>query len=200
MANTKIIGLTGPYCAGKNHVALRLEKRLLPVLDVDKLGHEIIENEKGLLIKRFGEDILSGEGFIDRKRLGQKVFGKPKELAALEEIIHPAANKKTLEWINLQTENACFINAALLHQSSAFELLDAVIIVEAALPVRLLRAKKRDDLPWISIFKRFWSQRKFRYQFFAKKTDTYIVRNSSSGTVLEDRIDEILSLLGIGKV
>jgi len=204
MADTKIIGLTGPYCAGKNHVALLLGKRLLPVLDVDKLGHEIIENEKGLLIKRFGEDILSGEGFIDRKKLGQKVFGKPKELAALEEIIHPAANKKTLEWIKARTEDACFINAALLHHSSAFELLDAIIIVEAALPVRLLRAKKRDGLPWIAIFKRFWSQRKFRYQFFARKTDTYIVRNSSAFTSLEDslenRIDEILSLLGIGKV
>jgi dephospho-CoA kinase len=38
----KLIGLTGTYCAGKNHVASLLEQRRLPVLDLDKLGHEVI--------------------------------------------------------------------------------------------------------------------------------------------------------------
>jgi len=200
MENIKIMGLTGSYCAGKNYIALSLEKRLFPVLDVDKLGHEVIESEKERLITRFGEDILGPQGLIDRKKLGQKVFGRPKELAALEEIIHPAVNNKTLEWINARQEKACFINAALLHRSSAFELLDAVIVVKAPLLVRLFRAKKRDRLPWMSLFKRFWSQRKFRYQFFAKKTDTYRVSNSFGCTNLEERIDEILSLQGISKV
>ena len=196
----KVIGLTGSYCAGKNHVASLLEKRLFPVLDVDKLGHAVIEDEKELLVTRFGEDILDGEGLINRKKLGSKVFGRPKELIALEEIIHPAVNIKTLEWIKERTEKACFINAALLHRSSAFTTLDAVIIVKAPLLTRLIRAKKRDNLPWMSIFKRFWSQRKFCYKFFAKKTDTYIVRNPSGCMNLDDRINKILSLRGIGKV
>ena len=129
MKDKKVIGITGVYCAGKNNVSLLLEKRGFPVLDVDKLGHRIIETEKERILARFGEDILSAGGLIDRKRLGAKVFGKPKELAALEEIIHPGVNLETLNWINARKENACFINAALLHRSSAFEVLDAVIIV-----------------------------------------------------------------------
>ena len=214
MEEKTIIGLTGPYCAGKNHIALLLEQRSFPVLDVDKLGHEVIEILKECLTTRFGADILNPEGFIDRRKLGQKVFGKPEELAALEEIIHPEVNRKTLEWINAREESACFVNAALLHRSSALEVLDAVIIVKAPLFVRLLRAKKRDHLPWASLIKRFWSQRKFRYQFFAKNTDIYTVSNRSDCTgfvcfgsrklsrrdKLENRIDEILSLLGISKV
>jgi len=196
----KIIGITGSYCAGKNYIAHLLEQRFFPVLDVDKLGHEVIEEEKKRLVTRFGEDIIRPDGLVDRKRLGQKVFGKPKELAALEEIIHPEVNRKTLEWLETRKDKTCFINAALLHRSSASEALDAVILVEAPLLVRLRRAKKRDNLPWISLIKRFWSQRKFNYQFFIKKTDIYRVGNPSGCTNLEERIDEILSLQGISKV
>ena len=198
MKDKKLIGLTGFYCAGKNHVAQLLEKRGLAVLDVDKLGHGIIETEKERILARFGEDILSPGGTIDRKRLGAKVFGKGAELAALEEIIHPGANRETLAWIEGREEKACVINAALLHRSSAFEMLDAVIIVEAPLFARLLRARKRDRLSWLQLIKRFFSQRKFNPQYYRKKTDIYKVDNSL--VCSENRIDEILSLLGIIRV
>ena len=206
--NTKFIGLTGSYCAGKNHVALLLEQRLFPVLDVDKLGHEVIEAEKEQLLRRFGGDIVTSEGHIDRKRLGAKVFGRPKELAALEDIIHPAVNRNTLDWMNTRKEGVCFINAALLHRSSAFEVLDSVILVESPFLIRLLRARKRDNLPWLSLLKRFRSQREFNSQLFRGKTDIYRVENSgyfglgehSRRKKLENRIEEILSLQGINRV
>ena len=201
MKNKKIIGLTGLYCAGKNHVALLLEQRGLPVLDADKLGYKVIEMEKENLLARFGTDILGEEGLIDRKRLGAKVFGKPGELAALEDIIHPRVNRETLDWLNTREEKACVINAALLHRSAVFEVLDAIIIVEAPLHVRLLRARKRDHLPWTALIKRFQSQSKFTSQYSRGKTDIYRVENfgfSCCGTQskLETRINEILSLMG----
>jgi len=207
MNNKKIIGLTGSYCAGKNHIAAIFERHSIPVLDVDKLGHWAIETEKERLLERFGNDILSQDGSmsIDRKRLGSKVFGKQKELQALEEIIHPAANRETIAWINSLTETVCVINAALLHRSSALGMLDAVIIVEAPFFVRLLRGKKRDHLPWIALLRRFNSQRKFGAQFFNTITDIYRVKNSvcfsfnrdSAEKKLNKRVDEILSLEGI---
>jgi dephospho-CoA kinase len=210
----RIIGLTGRYCAGKNHVALILEHYNIPVLDVDKLGYHVIETEKERLLEHFGKDILSQDGFseglslIDRKRLGNKVFGRQKELEALEEIIHPAVNRETLAWINTRRETTCVINAALLHRSSAFKMLDAVIIVEAPFFVRLLRARKRDRLPWPALFKRFKSQKKFNAQFFKGITDIYRVKNSvyfsffsfnkdSAEKKLNKRVNEILSLIGI---
>ena len=192
----KLIGLTGKYCAGKNLAALFLAKHSLPVLDVDKLGHEVIEMEKKALLARFGEDILGNDGLINRKRLGAKVFGKKEELAALEEIVHPRVNQETLVWIESRKEKICVINAALLHRSSAFKALDALIIVEAPFIVRLLRARKRDNLPWLVLIKRFRSQRKFNPQYFKGKTDIYRVSNLGRNR-LEKRIDEILSLLGI---
>ena len=205
MGTKKLIGLTGKYCAGKNHASLLLKQRGFAALDVDKLGHEVIKTETARLAARFGGDILGADGFVDRKRLGAKVFGKSEELAALEEIIHPAVNRETLAWIQQRTEKVSVINAALLHRSSAFELLDAVIIVEAAFPVRLLRAKKRDGLPWSVLLKRFASQRDFSSQYSRGKADIYRVQNSGFSCFngrflhrrLENRIDEILSRIGM---
>ena len=207
MKSTKIIGITGLYAAGKNYAAGFFEKKGFPVLDVDKLGYKIIEEEKERIISRFGRDILGGDGKIDRKLLGRKTFGKKEELNDLEDIVHPGANRETLAWIDSREERACVINAALLHRSSAVERLDAVIVVEAPFLVRLLRAKKRDKLPWAVLLKRFGSQEKIDYHFYAEKTDIYRVGNSftpinllranSGEKKLESRINEILSLLGI---
>ncbi|MCL2832608.1 MAG: dephospho-CoA kinase [Treponema sp.] len=204
------IGLTGTYCAGKNYIAGFLEKKGLAVLDVDKLGYIVIETEKKVILDRFGTDILKPDNTIDRKLLGQKVFGKPAELAALEAIIHPAVNKMTDKWIAEQNF-ACVINAALLHRSSAFAKLDAVILVKAFFWTRFLRAVKRDKLPRKDIYKRLHSQKKFLSQYFLKKTDIYIVENpgpfiaaitgffkTGAAKKPQDRVNEILSSLGIG--
>jgi dephospho-CoA kinase len=200
-----ILGLTGVYCAGKNHVARLLEERGFEVLDVDKLGHQAIEIEREAILKRFGEGILGEGGIIDRKRLGARVFGKPEELAALEGIVHPAVNRITAEWIEERQGKPLAINAALLHRSSAFHRLDGIILVKAPLFTRLLRARKRDRLSWGQLIKRFLSQRKFTALYFAQNADIYTVSNKgyfgfcsrffSRG--LKNRIDVILSLKGM---
>ncbi|WP_304244160.1 dephospho-CoA kinase [Gracilinema caldarium] len=204
---SKLIGLTGQYCAGKNHVASILEARGIPVLDVDKLGHLALEQEKAAITARFGTDILNADGSINRKALGARVFGNPGDLADLEAIVHPRANQLTETWIASRTEPALAINAALLHRSAAFQKLTCIIIVQAGLLTRLFRAKKRDKLPLFELLKRFKSQHQFNAQYFQGNADTYIVKNRGVlGTCarwhqhqLERRIDAILQREGIGR-
>jgi dephospho-CoA kinase len=201
----KLIGLTGTYCAGKNYVAGLLEGRGFPALDVDKLGHAAIEAEKAAVLARFGPGVLGGDGAVDRRLLGKRVFGRPGELAALEGIVHPAANRMTGEWIARQSAAGCralVINAALLHRSSAFDRLDCIILVRAPLLTRLFRARKRDRLPFPELIRRFRSQKKFIPQYLQGKTDIYIVDNPGcfgfdfpGRRSLENRIDEIVSNL-----
>jgi dephospho-CoA kinase len=205
----RVLGLTGTYCAGKNRIARLLEERGLPVLDVDKLGHQAVEAEKEAILARFGEDLLGADGKVDRRRLGAKVFGKPGELAALEAIVHPAANRMTDEWIARREKEgrACVINAALLHRSSALPRLGGIIIVRAPWFIRLLRAKRRDRLSWKDLIRRFRSQKGFEDQYFNKKftgnADIYIIENRGSALFprffekrLKHRVDQILSAIG----
>ncbi|WP_461255831.1 dephospho-CoA kinase [Treponema sp. R80B11-R83G3] len=188
-----IIGLTGTYCAGKNHIAAMLEARGLPVLDVDKLGYQVLENEKDAIFAQFGTDLKKTDGSLDRRLLGRRVFGQPEKLATLENIVHPAANKLTDEWISTQNKH-CVINAALLHRSSAFHKLDILILVTAPLLTRLFRAKKRDRLPWGEILKRIASQRDFKTQYLSIKAEIYKVENSgfSGSRRLKRRIDKFI--------
>ncbi|GHV70758.1 dephospho-CoA kinase [Spirochaetia bacterium] len=191
-----IIGLAGSYCAGKNYAAAFLEARGLPVLDVDKLGHQVLDLEKDAVAARFGPSVLDGKGRVNRRLLGEKVFGKNEELKALEDIVHPGTNRLTAQWIEAQQGRPCVLNAALIHKSSAFVNLSTLIIVKAPLCIRLLRAKHRDKLPWKEIFRRFASQKSFNAQYLTKFADIYTVNNI--GKNLEKQIDKILSQLGIG--
>jgi len=200
-----IIGLTGTYCAGKNYIASILESKGLPVLDVDKMGHQVLESEKKEIFTKFGFDLQKADGSLDRQLLGQRVFGKPEKLSALEAIIHPAVNQLTEEWIISQNGN-CVINAALLHRSSVFEKLECIILVTAPVITRLIRAKRRDRLSWITLLKRFNSQKGFNTQYLSKKAEIYRVGNfglpcnsgctgkpgKSSSSKLENRIEKIL--------
>jgi dephospho-CoA kinase len=207
MENTlpNLIGLTGTYCAGKNYVGALLEERGLPVLDVDKLGHRAIETEREAILERFGEDILGPAGAIDRRLLGAKVFGDHAGLAALQDLVHPAANRMTDEWIAAQGGKPCVINAALLHKSSAFKRLRCVILVQAPVLTRLLRARKRDGLPLGQLLTRFRSQKQFTSQYFAGKADIYVIENrgyfgfraSHNRKRLETQINDILSRVGM---
>ena len=195
-----LIGVTGLYCAGKNYVASLLEKRGISVLDADLLGHRAIENKKDEIFARFGEDLRNpaepnSGSVVNRRLLGEKVFGKEKEMAALEAIVHPEVNRMAEQWIIAQNGKNCAINAALLHKSSAFGRLDGVILVSAPWLIRLARAKRRDRLPWAAVFRRFLSQKQFIAQYLAGNADIYRVENSCFFSKVERQIDEILKTL-----
>ncbi|MCL2722066.1 MAG: dephospho-CoA kinase [Treponema sp.] len=194
-----LIGLTGAYSAGKNHIASILEKKGLPVLDVDKLGYQALELEKEAVFTQFGEDLRKSDGSLDRRLLGQRVFGKPEKLNSLESIIHPVADRLVNEWITSQNRD-CVINAALLHKSSIFNQIEHIFLVTAPFLTRFIRAKRRDKLPFKEIYRRFLSQKDFNAQYLSINAEIHRVENfgllRSPGFMnLERRIDEILEVI-----
>jgi len=208
-----IIGLTGTYCAGKNHIAAILEKKGFPVLDVDKLGHQVLETEKKAICDQFGADLLKSDGSLDRRLLGLRVYGQPLKLEILEAIVHPGANQLTEEWIQNRDragDRATVINAALLHKSSVFSRLGMIILVSAPFLTRLLRAKRRDKLSIPEILKRFNSQKDFNNRYLSindgsNSAEIHKVENSeffwhsvtgSKSLKLERKIDKIIERIG----
>jgi len=172
-----VIGLTGVYCAGKNYISAIFESRGFPVLDVDKLGYQVLETEKEEIFTQFGTDLKKNDGALDRRLLSRKVFGKPEKLASLEAIVHPPVNRMTDDWIAAQ-KGHCIINAALLHRSSAFQKLEKIVLVTAPLLTRIWRARRRDRLPWGHIFKRIASQKDFYSQYLSVNAEIYRIENS----------------------
>ncbi len=85
-----VIGLAGTIAAGKSTVGDMLEARGAVHCDADKLVHRLYDpGTPGFdrVVEAFGQDIVGEDGFIDRKILGAKVFGKPLEMARLTKAI-----------------------------------------------------------------------------------------------------------------
>jgi dephospho-CoA kinase len=90
----KVIGLTGGIGSGKSTVARLLAEQGAVIVDLDRVGHEVLKKGSqayGQVVGEFGEDILKApSGEIDRSKLGRIVFNSHEALTRLNRIVHPA--------------------------------------------------------------------------------------------------------------
>lgn len=95
-----VVGLTGPIGAGKSTVAGMLRELGAKVLDADAIARdELLRGTVGYsaVIQRFGTEVLGEDKEVDRRKLAERVFGDPRELLALERILHPRVIARILE-------------------------------------------------------------------------------------------------------
>jgi len=85
-----VFGLTGGIASGKSTVGKFFAEQGVHVLDADQLSREVMEPGEACyyeISNIFGVNFLTGDGHIDRKKLGEFVFkGKNPLLRTLEQI------------------------------------------------------------------------------------------------------------------
>lgn len=145
------IALTGGIATGKSYVASRLRARGVPVIDADVLAREAVApGSDGLkaVVTRFGADILTPEGFLDRARLGEIVFRDKKARTDLEAIIHPFVRRKIDEFFAALPPDQPFgvADIPLLYETGRQRQFDKVVVAAAARETQLERIKARDGL------------------------------------------------------
>ena len=185
--NKKIIGITGGSGAGKSYISDELRKRGYEVIDADRVGHESINRPECVkeLAREFGNGVVS-EGKIDRKRLGEAVFGAPERLAALNEITHKYILSDIAEKIRAAKGELVFVDGAVLIESGMK--CDAMIGVTAARDVRTARIMRRDGITCAEAERRISAQQED--DFYRKNCD-FIIENNGG----EINISECLSKL-----
>jgi dephospho-CoA kinase len=143
------IGLTGGIGSGKSTVAARLAELGAVLIDSDRLAREVVEvGSPGLarVVERFGTEVLTPDGSLDRPRLGRLVFSDPAALADLNAIVHPLVRARSEA---LTAEAAAGGAAAVVHdvpllvENKLAAGYDTVIVVEAPLSLRLQRLAGR---------------------------------------------------------
>ena len=198
-----VIGLTGPMCTGKNVAATILEKQGFAVVDADVIAHQALEDVKDEVLAAFsdiaekkGIDLCLSDGTLNRKGLASIVFSDPGLLALHESIIYPRINYLLDSFIDTHRNQGAVINAPILHKSSVLSRCNFVIYIDSWLPLRLLRAKKRDHLPLRQILARFSAQKNLFTQYISKNVDIERVYNRGSRRALEKRLVRLLSNRG----
>lgn len=90
------IALTGGIATGKSTIARLLRDLGELVIDADQLARDITApGSEGLkaLCQTFGQQILTTDGALDRKKMRQVVFADPSARTTLESITHPLIQK-----------------------------------------------------------------------------------------------------------
>jgi len=143
----KVIGLTGPIAAGKDEAAKVLKRQGAYIIDADKLAHELYAPQTPAwheLVKAFGSKILVRGGKINRKKLGEIVFGDKRKLKELNEIVHPALKAAIVKEVEsrkskIESSGLIVINAAVLKEIGLIDYVDEVWVVSASRATRLSR-------------------------------------------------------------
>lgn len=152
MAETRVIGLTGGIASGKSTVARILAELGAPVVDADVLAREVVApGSPGLatIVDRFGDGVLTAEGELDRKRLGDVVFADAEARAALEAILHPriaAASQREIARHARAGHRDVVYEAPLIVENKLYTWMHTLIVVSVPEEIQLARLMQRDGI------------------------------------------------------
>jgi len=91
------VGLTGGIGSGKSTVSAEFARLGAVVIDYDLLAREVVEPGSPALaaiVERFGADVVTAGGTLDRPALGSIVFADQVALKDLEAITHAAIGER----------------------------------------------------------------------------------------------------------
>jgi dephospho-CoA kinase len=99
------------------------------------------------VLQEFGNDILDEDGFIDRRKLGELVFGQPQMLEKLSKIVHPKVgerqNRIIEEIVKTDPKAIIVVEAAILVETGSYKRCDRLIVAVCSAEQQMERAMKR---------------------------------------------------------
>jgi dephospho-CoA kinase len=145
-----VVGLTGSIGMGKSNAAHVLRRLGVPVHDADGAVHRLM-GPGGRAVRKVAEafpQALAGNR-IDRKLLGDLVFGDTPALRRLEAIIHPLVRQSSRAFLDAAARRRIRIvvlDIPLLYESGGDKSVDAVIVVSAPRQIQRQRVMARPGM------------------------------------------------------
>jgi len=146
------VALTGGIATGKTHVRRRFETLGFDTIDSDALVHEALGPRTpatAAIGRRFGDDVIAADGSVDRRRLGERVFGDDEARRELEGLLHPGVYAAITEWLDALARTGKSLGIAdipLLYETGHEDDFDVVIVVACDPDEQLRRVMARDGL------------------------------------------------------
>ena len=142
------LGLTGSIGMGKSAVAAMFRQLGVPVFDADDEVHAL-QGPGGALLGAIEARFpgTTGPHGVDRKALGARVIGKPRELRALEAIVHPVVAERRAQFLRRHAgHRLVLLDIPLLYENGLDADMDAVAVVSAPAHVQRRRVLRRPGM------------------------------------------------------
>ncbi len=146
---TFVVVLTGGIASGKTAVSDLFAEKGVPVIDTDRIAHEIVEPGQPALkriAEAFGPAFVGADGRLDRKKMRTAIFSNPQQKNRLESILHPAIAAEVDQLVAQVNEPWCILVVPLLAETSLFKRIDRVLVVDVDESVQIERVMARDKI------------------------------------------------------
>jgi dephospho-CoA kinase len=158
-----LLGLTGNIACGKSTVGQLLAERFgADYIDADRVVHTLYaagSPETEAIARRFGHDLLTPDGTIDRRKLGDRVVIDPQALRMLEDILQPGVRRAIEQRIEQSQSPVVVLDAIRLIEAGLAERCDAVWVVTCDPNLQLVRLQQSRGFTVEQAQRRITSQR-----------------------------------------
>ncbi|MCY7186712.1 dephospho-CoA kinase [Streptococcus gallolyticus] len=194
---TKIIGITGGIASGKSTVVAEIRKQGYQVIDADQVVHELQEKGGKLyqtLVEWLGNDILQGDGELDRQKLGKAIFGNKEMMEKSSRLQNEIIRQELANRRNqlAQTEEVFFMDIPLLIELDYMDWFDEVWLVYVDEKTQLDRLVMRNH------YTRSEAQKRIASQMSTEAKKVYadkILDNRGNVQELKEQIGRLLKVL-----
>ena len=188
------VALTGGIASGKTTVANLLAEHGALLIDSDQLAREVVEpGTPGLaqVVTRFGEQVLTQTGRLDRQALGEIVFADAAARADLNAIVHPLVRRRRAELIAQAAAGRIVVSVIpLLVETGLVDQFDAVVVVDVPSQTQVARLVRRNDISPEQAQARLDAQASRAERLAAAD---WVVTNSGSRAELEAQVERLWS-------
>jgi dephospho-CoA kinase len=186
-----IVAVTGGIASGKSTVSRKFSALGIDVIDTDLLAREVVEPGHPVLtevVKSFGNLILLPDGCLDREAMRRIVFADSAKRRVLEGILHPAIHDEVQRRMDTVSSPYCVLVIPLFAESSHYDWVDRVLVVDVPEEVQIRRVMERDDVTRGQAEAILTAQAS-RTQRLALADD--VIENTGSIKELEDQVAEL---------
>ncbi|WP_166242260.1 dephospho-CoA kinase [Paenibacillus turpanensis] len=195
------IGLTGGIACGKSTVADIFVRLGAVLVDADQIAREVVLPGRPALrqiAERFGQAVLKEDGTLNRKRLGELIFGNVDARKDLEAIIHPPIRAEITERIAYWSANGegktIVFDIPLLFESKYEGLLPDTVVVYIPRELQLKRLMARDGINESEAEQRLLAQMPIEEK---RKLAAHVIDNSGSMQETESQVINYLQKKGL---
>jgi dephospho-CoA kinase len=189
MASEKFkLGITGGIGSGKTSVCRVFEVLNIPVFSADKVAQGIMESNKEIIerINAIAGIDLYKSGKLDRMKLANIIFNNNSLLNKVNSLVHPVVFDYFRRWVPEQTAPYVIMEAAILFESGASEIVDRIATIIAPEEERIQRVIVRNKLSREQITERMMNQMDDEKM---AKNSYYIINNSENELIIPAILD-----------